>query len=131
MKVDTSELRALAEDQARAGREVVPAVLPVVHRGAGNIKRQLRAEMSQSRSFKQITPLITYDIIGGSAFGTSWVGAEIGPEARDAGLLENIAYFGTSRGGGTVPDPQGALEAEVPKFIKHLTRVMKNLAVGS
>ena len=37
-----------------------------------------------------------------------------GPTKGSPGSLANIAYFGTSRGGGTVPDPRGALDAETP-----------------
>ena len=47
--------------------------------------------------------------------------AEIGPETGGAGSLAGFAYFGgVNGGGGTVPDPQGALDAEAPNVEKHL-----------
>ena len=62
---------------------------------------------------------ISYDQIG----GVRALGYEIGPDKdRHAGALANVAFFGTSRGGGTVdfdgplrdnvhPDPAVAAEA--------------------
>ena len=95
-------------------------VSKVIERGANNIKRQLRDEMGQSRHFKQVAQAISYDMRSGGAFGGGFVEAEIGPTKGSPGSLANIAYFGTSRGGGTVADPRGALEAEMPNLEKFL-----------
>ena len=47
---------------------------------------------------------------------------EVGPRKGKPGSIANIAYFGGANGGGgTVPDPRGALEAEAPRFEKALT----------
>jgi hypothetical protein len=53
--------------------------------------------------------------------------AEIGPDKDLSGNLANIAYFGTWKGGGTVPDPVGALEAEAPNFEKALGDLVEEL----
>jgi hypothetical protein len=51
-------------------------------------------------------------------FGIGIIEAEIGPHSGPGqpGAIANVGYFGTSRGGGTVPDPQGALDAEAPRL---------------
>jgi len=145
-ELDMSEVRALAVDLTKASDEVQAKTLPVVEHGAVNIKKQMQQEMSRSKHFKQIAPTIDYDIHGGQIFGVGVIEAEIGPNKERAGgrsrgqritgvrfnaadfrggdgnaaPLANIAYFGSARGGGTVPDPQGALDAETPKFLKAL-----------
>lgn len=110
----SDDLRQLAADLAKGVD--LGEVRGVVHKGAVNIKTQLREEASASRHFK-MAQTITFDEIqefGGPA-------AEIGPVKKGAGNLANIAYFGgTNGGGGTVPDPNGALSAEEPRFIEAL-----------
>lgn len=118
--LDMSQVRALVADFKAAPADIARKVPPVVKRGANNIKDQLREEMAGSEHFGQVAAFITYDEVDGG------FAAEIGPEARGAGLLENIAYFGTSRGGGTVPPPEGALQAEAPRFLA----AMADLVVG-
>lgn len=110
MRLDASELRALATDLTGAVRRVNSGVDKVVARGALNIKNQLREEMGASAHFKAAARSINYDL----EIGPAVVQAEIGPERGSPGSLANIAYFGTSRGGGTVPDPLLALAAEAP-----------------
>ena len=108
------DLRALAADLAKGVD--LGEVRGVVRKGATNIKKQLRTEAAGSRHFK-MAQAITFDEIqslGGPA-------AEIGPVKKGAGNLANIAYFGGAYGGGgTVPDPSGALAAEEPGFIEAL-----------
>ena len=114
MDIDTSELRAFAAHLQSASSSL--DVEQVVSKGALNIKNQLVAEMRQSRHFGQISSSISYDITGGAGD----VEAEIGPVKGSPGSLANIAYFGSSRGGGTVADPEGALLAEAPNLEKYL-----------
>ena len=125
--LDTSEVRALAADMKAAPNVLAKNVRAVVHKGANNIKNQMRDEMSSSEHFGGVARFISYDMHGGSIFGTAVIEAEIGPRAEGAGLLENIAYFGTSRGGGTIADPQGALDAEMPKYVSALEELMGDL----
>jgi hypothetical protein len=119
---DASELRALAADLTKAGADIEAKALGVVTKGALNIKNQLRTEMLASRHFKGIARSISYDIHGAQMFGAGVIEAEIGPisDPGSGGNLANIAYFGSSRGGGTVPDPAGALDAELPNFMTAL-----------
>lgn len=125
--IDASELRALAADLTQAPQEAALAARKLVSRGALNIKRQLQAEMRESDYFKGAARSISYDLHGGSLFGVDVVEAEIGPTRGVPGSLANIAYFGTSRGGGTVPDPQGALDAEAPRFEKALADLLDDV----
>jgi hypothetical protein len=121
MDADTSELRAFAADLTSASFRSVLALRPVVKKGAVQIKDQLRREMSASTHFKGAAPGISFDITDGG------LTAEVGPTKGGPGSLANIAYFGTSRGGGTVPDPRGALEAEVPKFEQAILDAIEGL----
>ncbi len=113
---DTSEIRAFAADLQRMPDYVRRQVRPVIEHGALKIKTQLRQEMHSSRHFAQVASAISYDIIDRAGS----VEAVVGPTKGSPGSLANIAYFGTSRGGGTVPDPSGALQAEVPHIEREL-----------
>lgn len=126
--IDSSELRALAREIRTAPARKKRSIPPLVKRGAVNIKRQLRAEMGASRHFKQVVPLIDFDLKGVNLFGSDLIEAEIGPRSEGAGSLANIAYFGGANGGGgRVPDPQGALDAEAPRFESALSDLLGDL----
>jgi len=118
---DFSQLDAFAQELLRAVPAIQPKVKAVVSKGALNIKNQLRDEAAKSPHFKGIGWTISYDITD----DLSGIEAEIGPEKKAAGNLGNIAYFGGVHGGGaTLPDPQGALEAEADRFMAALEMVM-------
>ena len=136
MASDFSELRKLATDLRNAPRLVGPEARGVIETGALNIKNQMREE-AQRKHWGSLVSTITYDIRGG--VGSDRVEAEIGPERRGQGKLAGIAYFGgagwTGRkkpgrgwqqgpgGGGTIPDPMGALEAEAPNVERYLAEL--------
>ena len=124
MSFENSELRAFETRLAGAPGLLAKDVKNIVMRGAGNIQRQQRSAARKSRHFGQIAPAVTFDVREGGAFGGGFVEAEIGPRRGSPGSLANIAYFGTSRGGGTVEDPKVALEAEEPKFTQALGDAM-------
>lgn len=108
---DASDFQRAATDLRAAGRSLDGEIRPALSKGALNVKNQLQAEARRSRHFR-IERHISYDLR--TAGGT--LEAEIGPEAVGAGNLLG-AYFGWSNGGGgTLPDPKGALEAEGPRF---------------
>lgn len=125
MAADVSQLRAFAVELGQVPDSVVRKIRPVVSKGALNIRDQMRAEMSRSRSFRQIAPTINYDL----KVQADGMEAEIGPDKRRrSARLANIAYFGGARGGGgTVPDPRGALEAEVPRFESALSKLLEDV----
>ena len=107
------ELRELSTDLGALGFSATRAAQKCVAKGAVNIRRRMRREASGERH--GMARFITYDLaLGGMS-------AIVGPEKRGAGNLANIAYFGgVHGGGGHIPDPMGALAAEVPKLEKAL-----------
>ena len=126
---DTSELRALSAGLTKAGTAVDGKIKGVITKGAVAIKSQMRKEMQGSPHFKGTARSIDFSIHGGDMFGVGVIEAEIGAKigAGEVGGLAHIAYFGTSRGGGTVADPIGALNAEAPKFEAALLKILGDI----
>lgn len=118
MGADAHEVREFANDLRAARQRVVDKVPPVVKRGAQNIKTQMVEAMGGSSHFKGAARSISYDITNGG------FEAEIGPVTGPGGVpgdLAHLAYFGGANGGGgTVEDPERALDAEGPRFTKAL-----------
>lgn len=122
IEFDMTEVRALSEDFRRVPDALARHAKPVVAKGAVNIKNQLRDEMRDSTWFGGAAADIDYDLLDGGFT------AEIGPTKGGAGSLANLAYFGGANGGGgTVPDPRGALEAEAPRFANALAELAAGL----
>lgn len=133
MYIDTSQLRAFAMELEAKSADTTKQVRSVIEKGANNIKKQLRSEMGASGSFGHLARGITYDITAGGDLGGTVVEAEIGMVKKFTGEKKaprrgaNIAYFGTSKGGGSVADPRGALDAEIPAVEKWLLDVAGDL----
>jgi hypothetical protein len=120
MSIDASELRLLTHDLGAAGPAALAKVQPILHRAANNIKRAMIADANKSRHFRQIASTITYDATLGGQLSFE---AEIGYDKSKgpAAALAGIAIFGTSRpGGGTVRNPEEALNDEAPEFERWL-----------
>lgn len=117
----SDDLARLAADLASAPERVMREVRQVVSKGSLNVKQQLISEAQGSRSFRSLSRSIGYEL---NATSDS-VEGEIGPDRSrnsSAGLL--MAYYGQSRGGGgTLPDPLLALQAEEPGFVAALENV--------
>lgn len=126
---DTTELRTLATDMRAVPERLTRHVYPVVAKGALNVKTAMVADMRASTHFSGIARSIGFDIHQTSFAGDGVLEAEIGPssDAGSPGNLANVAYFGTSRGGGTVRDPQAALDDERPKFEDALGDLLEDL----
>lgn len=121
IEFDMSEVRELIHDMRGVEPALARHLKPAVAKGALNIKNQLRDEMGQSAHFRAADS-ISFDLIDDG------YGAEIGPTKTGAGPISNIAYFGGSNGGGgTVPDPRGALEEEAEKFGSALAQIASEL----
>jgi len=125
ISIDTSEVRALAADISRSVTRVAPEVRKVILVGAMKIKKQMRAEMGSSESFKGTVNSIDFDIRGNAFYTEAVIGPKVG--SGESGGLASIAYWGSSTGGGTVSDPQGALDAETPHFEAALLGVLGSL----
>ena len=112
----SEELRRYATNLGRLGLEAAGEADKILKRGAQNIKTGLQENLRESKHFRQVAASISYDQIGGMRA----LGYEVGPDKdRHAGPLANIAFFGTSRGGGTV-DFEGPLREEEPRLVSHL-----------
>ena len=95
--IDVSQVNALAQKLAAAPLRKQTLVAAAVKHGAQNIKESVTEDL-QSSSNKAIRRIpIAYET---KTEGVR-VEADIGPREGGAGNLANIAFFGTSRGGGT------------------------------
>lgn len=124
VEIDTSEVRQFAVDATRLPGELSRWLRPAVSKGALNIKRALQQDLEQSGNagIRHVARSISYDLIdGGNA-----VEAEIGPD-KPSGALANIAYFGTSRGGGHTRDPIEALNEESEAFQKAIADIVEDI----
>lgn len=121
--IDTSEVRAAVADMSGVDGRLRPDVAASLKRGANNIKTDLVEQMRASKHFKGFAPGISYDMVDDFE-------AEIGPTKGGPGAGANIAYFGTSRGGGTVEDPEEALERELPTFEEHMLDIAERVVFG-
>ena len=124
ISIDAHEVRELAADFTRVPGELSRHAIPVLSKGALNIKNQMREsfEASGNAGFRYVGRTVTYDL---TTEGNE-LSAEIGPD-KPSGALANVAIFGTPRGGGTVADPREALEAEAPRFEKALADLAEEL----
>ncbi|MGY5764983.1 hypothetical protein ACXET9_07280 [Brachybacterium sp. DNPG3] len=118
---DVSELRTLARDLGRVPDKVHAGIRPVIQKGALNIKTEMQMDLASSAHFHGIAFSPSFD----TTIRRDGVEAVIGPEkGRAGGALANVAIFGTSRGGGTVPDPSIALQNEAPRFEQALADLL-------
>nr|DAP25568.1 MAG TPA: hypothetical protein [Caudoviricetes sp.] len=124
IEIDTTEVRQIAADAGRLPGELSRWLRPAVSRGALNIKRALQADLEQSGNagIRHVARSISYDL---TDTGTT-VEAEIGPD-KPSGALANIAYFGTSRGGGHTRDPIEPLTEEAEAFQKAVSDIVEDL----
>lgn len=122
-RIDDSELRDLTARIEGMPLRALVAAEQVMKRGAQNIKNELAQEASQSRSFRQIAPTISYD----ERRTLRGVEYEIGPDrAQPAARLANIAYFGGANGGGGTLDFDGPARKELPRLQTHLTEALRD-----
>ena len=125
VELDMNEVRTLAVDMSKVDSRLTRHLVPVVRKGGVNIKNAMQADLRKSGNagFRHVASTVSFDELDGG------LGAEIGP-TKPAGALANVAFFGTSRGGGTVRDPGEALADEEPNFIRELGRVAEELMFG-
>lgn len=124
--VDTSEVNRVIADIGRMPSRAVKEGRAVTEKGALNIKNQMRDESTGHPTFPAFPHSITYDI----HYGVGSMEAEIGPDKDlPQGALGNILYFGTSNNG-PVLDPESAMRAEEPRFVKALGLMADDLLGG-
>jgi hypothetical protein len=119
-----AELRALSANLGRIAGSAVEDVDAVIQRAALNVKREMQADASRSASFKGMAGSISYD----SHYRAGRVRYVVGPDkGRRGGALGNIAYFGTSRGGGSL-DINRPLRTEEPRMLSALEALSRRWA---
>jgi hypothetical protein len=119
IQVDISQLTALAADLRKHSRETPSKLVPVVSKGALNIKKDWQAKWAGLSHLPALASAVTYDV----KVGAATIEAEIGPDkGRAQGALGNIAEFGTSK---NAPRPGGApaLAAEEPRFVTAIEKI--------
>lgn len=94
--IDVGQINELAEKLATVAARKHVLVSAAVKHGAQNIKESVQSDLqsSHNRAIQRIR--IHYDMKDRYPI----VEADIGPEKGGASNLANIAFFGTSRGGG-------------------------------
>jgi hypothetical protein len=121
-------LDVLAADLDRAAREAPGEVRKIQQKGALNIKRDWQARWSGHPRIRMLPNTITYDT---EQVGTRSV-AEIGPERgrRGAALANLIEYEFGGIHSAPIPGGAPALEAEAPRYERHLADLEVRLLEG-
>ena len=128
MTVDASELDGLACSFRKVPALMVPKLKGVVAKSALNTKNAMRKDARRSRHFKQLAPMISYDVRVNSFAGDGVIEGEVGPSGGGAASLAGIAYFGTSRpGGATLRNPEDAMLEEAPNFYEFAFKATEGL----
>lgn len=123
---NTAELDALAKYISSATDGLMSDFKPVMAKAGVNMKKQLREEAQGTRY-----PRLPYSIGYDTTTNQKSISVEVGPKHEGTGNLANIMYFGGSHGGGgTLPDPIGALEAEAPKATDALLDIVEKALRG-
>jgi len=126
-----SDFEKLAADFAEAGDGILKEVSASVSKGSLNVKNQIIKDFKSSRHFKGGKSInwnrdVRYEITKTADSIESKIGPYVDQEGF--GTLVGIAIHGGSRGGGgTVPDPLLALQAEEPNFIQATDDILKKL----
>jgi len=126
MSDPTAGLDALAADLEGAAVRLPASLVPVVSKGALNVKNDWRANASGNRHAPHYPATIGYDL----AVTASSISAVIGPDKNlPQGPLGNILEFGTSK---NPPHNDGgrALAAEEPRFIAAVEEAAAKAVLG-
>jgi len=126
--IDTSGFREFAAVVDRAETNMAAEIRSVVVKGAVNVKATMRADMRQRPHFRKIAQDIDFDVLEERDAVSAAIGPVIGRGKGHAGGLAWIAYFGAPNGGGgTVRDPQAALDEEEQGLLSALADVAGGL----
>ena len=124
ISIDAHEVRELAADFTRVPGELSRHAIPVLSRGALNIKNALNQQAADSLHFKGMAGSVTYD----TEIRRHSITAEIGPDKdRRGGALGDLFFFGGANGGGGTGDIDAPLREEEPKMVKFLDEAMGEL----
>lgn len=112
VKIDASEVSALAVDLGKAGRKVTLGAAQVVLKAAMNVEAGMKKDFSGHSHAPHIPRAINHTVRG--------LSAEVGVDKRGPqGGLGNILAFGTSKNAAVV-DHTASLRRELPAIEKYL-----------
>ena len=122
MIVDVSEVKAFAAKLQAVPERKQRRVSMIVKKAAQNVKTETRADLTSSgnAAFRRIP--IAYEMHERGPM----VEADVAPTEGGAGNLDNLAFFGTARGGGTHDSYQHA-RREFPNLVRELRRAAMGL----
>lgn len=134
MIIDDSGLRGFIVDLGKAPDRAFEPVRAVLQRGALNIKNDLNKQAANSRHFRRLAGSVTYE----TQIRRNSIDAEIGPDKSKvmpskrpgpgtSGNLANIFFFGGANGGGGTGDLDGPVDAEEPRMMANIEKVMGDL----
>lgn len=114
---DASQLTAFGDALLAKGVARRASISASVKKGAQNVKDSIRDDLkgSGNKAFRSIP--ITYTV----SETPGRISAKIGPTKGGVGLLANIAFFGTAKGGGTHRFYEHG-EEELPKLAEYVAR---------
>lgn len=126
-----SDFEKLAREFAQAGDGLIKEIGASVSKGSLNVKKQIIKDFKSSRHFKGGKSINWNRDVGYNITKTAdSIESEIGPfvDSEGFGGLVGVAIHGGSRGGGgTVPDPLLALQAEEPNFLQATDDILAKL----
>ena len=119
--IDLREVERLVVNMGRVSAQVVTAAAGVVAKGALNIKKDTRKNVSDHPSWKRLASTVNYDIKG--------LSATVGYDDRGQGELAGIYEFGSAT---HAPHPTlyPAAAREVLNFEKALGEVAAKVTEG-
>lgn len=123
MSVDVTELQALVGDLEKAGALAATTMLPIVKRGAQNIKDEARLLAPAGPKTAHYPYSLGYDLTCTGTLTEAVIGADLSmPQGGLGGILED----GTSR---SAPHPHlgPALEHEAPRFVEEISKAAAGL----
>lgn len=105
--LDVTDVVKVARDLTIGAAKLQPSLIPVLHKAGQNIKKAAAREATGHPYFKGMGAAWSYDF----TVTARGVGIEVGPVKGGAGSLA-LAYFGNSKTGPILPDPQHLLDDE-------------------
>lgn len=118
----SDELQQFATDLGAISDKALPEVQSIFKASMVDIKKGMNQNFYNSKHFKGAGGSVHFD----SMHQVGAVVYEIGPDKnRRGGAIGNVAYFGTSRGGGTV-DFEGPYLRELPVVEKYMDALVAN-----
>ena len=115
--LDMTEVFKLANDLGNTSN-VARDARKVIQKSSQNIKQRMQREAAGHKMAPGIPGAITFD----TGIGSDGLTGEIGPQRGGPGSLA-FYYYGNSRVGPSIPDPQIALDAESETTADELAKI--------